>query len=159
MKENNNNGLINGYIVYLKKVTEFLEAKSMNLKNTKSLIDFNTILGKIIKKFPDNSLVPNNNKKSHDDDCYGKNITYKKERRKIEFWIGVYFDSPEWDPYVTIHYENFSGKKGNYYYTDGDPQWIYLKEDFNKKLNDNKESIEDQEKILFEFLKEFVDAI
>jgi hypothetical protein len=159
MKENNNNNLIDGYIVYLKKVTQFLEAKSMNLKNTKDLIVFNTLLDKIITNFPNNSLEPNNNKKSHDEKSYGKSMTYKKQKRRIEFWMGVYFNDPTSDPYVTIRYKDFSRKKGNYFYTlDGDLEWIYLKDDQNKKLN-SKGNIEEQEKILFDFLKEFLDAI
>jgi hypothetical protein len=155
-----NNDLINGYIVYLKKTTQFLEANSMNLKNTKSLIDFNALLEKFVRTFPNDTLVINNTKKSFGPDFYGKDIKYAKQKKEIEFWIGVYFDNPEWDPFVCIRYENFTGNaKGKYYYRENDSQWITLNDDLNKKLNDSKENIKDQEEIIFGFLNEFIETI
>jgi hypothetical protein len=154
------NPLINGYIIYLKKVTHYLEANKMNLKNTKSLIEFNTLLEKIIKNIPEKQLEINNNKKSYGIDFYGKNVKYKKGKKYIEFWIGVYFDNPDWDPFVSIEYENFTGKNiGEYYYIEDDPQWIYLKDELNKKLNNNKEKIEEQENILSNFIIEFLNNL
>jgi hypothetical protein len=156
-----NNDLIKGYIIYLKKLTNFLEAKSMNLKNTKSLIDFNTLLEKIVKEFPNNSLSINNSKKSYGVDFSGKYCKYKKQKKEIEFWIGVYFDNPEWDPLVCIEYENFKGNsKGKYYYTEeNDDPWLYLNDDLNKRFNNNNEKIEDQENILLNYLKEFISTL
>ena len=154
------NPLINGYLIYLKKVTHYLEANSMNLKNTKSLIDFNTLVEKIIKNTQIKTLEINNNKKSYGIDFYGKYLKFKKGKKSLEFWLGVYFDNPDCDPFITIEYENFNGKKtGDYYYIEDDPQWIYLKDELNSKFNNSKEKIEDQEIILINFIKEFLNNI
>jgi hypothetical protein len=155
------NALINGYIMYLKQVTQYLEAKSMNLKNTKSLVDFNRILEKIIKQFPENVLVVNGKKqaKAHGESFYGKYISYKRQRKQASFWMGVYFDQSANDPYICIEdYRNINVKpKGTTYYAkDG---CIYLKETLNKKLNVANEKMECQEKILYDFIKEIVKQI
>jgi hypothetical protein len=156
-----NKNLINGYIVYLKKLINFLEAKSMNLKDTKSLKVFNDVLKKIIDEFPNNALSLNNSKKPCGVDYSGKYIKFKKQRKEIEFWMGVYFDKQDWDPYVCIEYKDFSGKpKGKYYYTEGsEPQYLYLNDEQNKKLNNSKEKIEDQENIILQFLTEFINTL
>jgi hypothetical protein len=156
----NTNPLINGYIIYLKKVIYYLEAKTMNLKNTKSLVDFNTILDKIIKYYPNNLLESNNSKKSQGIDFYGKNIKYKKQRKIINFWIGFYFDVPKWDPYVCINCENLKENiNGKNYYIDDDPKWLFLNDDLNKKLNNNNENIEEQERIIKDFIYEFINNL
>jgi hypothetical protein len=155
------NVLINGYIIYLKQVTQYLEAKSMNLKSTKSLVDFNRILEKIIKQFPENVLMVNGKKQANarGESFYGKYVSYKKQRKQASFWIGVYFDQPENDPYVCIEdYKNINVKsKGTTYYVEDG--CIYLNEVSNEKLNVSSEKIENQEKILYDFINEIVKQI
>jgi hypothetical protein len=149
-----------GYIEYLEKTIDYLEVKSMNLLNVKSLPAFYTLLEKIVKKNQDKPLEFNNNKQGIWEDCFGKWIKYKNKKIEKQFWMGIYFDHEEWDPYLCLNYDDFSGRKeGKYYNTEpNDLKWLYLKDDLNKKLLMDID-INEQEEIITNFLLEFLEQI
>jgi hypothetical protein len=158
-KIDKNDMLLTGYYSYLLKAIDYLEVNSMNLSNVKSLPVLNTVLEKIVKNIIDKHLELNNNKQGCNYDHCGKCIKYINKKTIKQFWIGVYFDNEECEPFFCLKYDDFSGKdEGEYYTRDNKFNWLYLKEKYNKKLivdNDIKE----QEKIIGNFLLEFVNQI
>jgi hypothetical protein len=149
-----------GYVTYLKKTIDYLEVNSMNLSNVKSLPVLNTVLEKVVKNILDKQLEINNNKQGSNHEHCGKWIKYINKGIEKQFWIGINFDHEEWEPDFCLNCDDFSGKKEMKYYTTelNDLTWLYLKEEYNKKLiaeNDIKE----QEQIITNFLLEFLDQI
>jgi elongation factor P hydroxylase len=154
--------LLCGYIEYLKRSIDYLEVKSMNLLNVKSLPVFGRLLEKIVKSIQGKHLVFNNNKPGiKEGNGFGKWIKYKDKRTEKQFWMGIYFDHEDEDPYFCLNYDGFSGKsEGKYYYTESPAylEWLYLKGDLNERLLiDN--NIEEQEEIITNFLLEFLEQI
>jgi hypothetical protein len=138
-----------------------MEAKEMDIGNTKSLVDFSKLLENLVKDYPGNLLAINNKKKdAAGESWYGKHVEYKKRGKDILFWIGIYFDDPRKDPYVCIQNPSGAGTaKGKYFYTlEDDSEWVYLNPDLNERLN-KKTNIDEQEKIIKDFLDEYIEML
>jgi hypothetical protein len=82
-------GLICSFILYLKSVTNYVEAKTMDLSNISSLRDFYTIISELIEQ---NGFKEYNKLTTAiDSDYYGKYFYYtNKEGKDVYIWMGLY---------------------------------------------------------------------
>ena len=162
--------LIIGYIKYLKKLTGFLEVKDMDLKNVKSLPDFNSILENVIHELSkEKKLEFNNNKKSFSKDFFGRSVDYTVKKDKIiNFWIGIHFcDSNSKISYFCLELDaglinkniQESASKVEYYLDlYDDIAHFYLKDDDHDILF-SKSEIDKKKQIIYNFINLILEKI
>jgi hypothetical protein len=163
--------LINAYIVYLKSVTYFWEAKTMNFENLSSLSSFYGIISEIIEEFG----FQNYNVASAINSMYYGQYFYfaNKNKQNVYLWIGLYI--PEYSG-VYIKFQNFKDENwlpktewkkienlttGKYFdetsIEDGN-YYIHLKDEYYEKLCDNVD-VNIQKDIIRKFLEEIINIV
>jgi hypothetical protein len=174
------NQLINGYIKYLKSVTNYFEGETMNLSNVYSLSTFVGAVREIIQsdgdgKKPKKDFAPN-------EGWIGYDVRYKKKNKNIHFYFGLYFWGKEntkenTGVFIQFYKDTAQGiltkllntKEGGDYYdlpeenSDGDKGTgdinVFLKESKFKKLQDEKIPFEDQKDILDKYYHEVLNLL
>lgn len=166
-----NKKMVEGYLRYLKKVTNIKEFSKMNLNNCKSLPDFLENLKSLVKQ--DFGFDEYNALKSCNEYYYGQFF----RKQDLYFWIGLYLpeeniyigfkdNPPAWIPkkiqiqlkkLVQSEAQNklfgvVKNNAGNY----GD-FWFRMKK--NDVLFDDNEAVESQKKALKDFISEVFTVI
>jgi hypothetical protein len=163
--------LISGYLKYLTNVCGIFNLRKMNLNNLSSLYHFNHLIKKIASSIDDHESSLYNQGKNYDAERSGQYFELKKSNNnKVWPWLGVYYTervciymefNQKWCKkiYDCIDLTRFS-KGGEYFdapykdYDYGPAVCFELKEFYFSKFNDEKITVEEQEKIVRNFVNE-----
>jgi hypothetical protein len=157
--------LIQSFVLYLKSVTHYREAKTMNFLNLSSLSSFYGIVSELIKQM---DYWYYNIPSATDADYYGRFFINKEN---VYIWIGLYIPEPSGVYIVFRNFENKSwcpeteqnkikeiiGHSGEYYdnvVIENRSLYIHLKDEHYKKLCDNNINVDDQKDIIQKFMEE-----
>jgi hypothetical protein len=167
---------IRGYSDYVKSVTYYWEAKSMNLSNISSLYTFSKLLSQIVAEFQIVKFTDRNLRRIFGNCYYGKDFYYlNNDQKPVCFWYGLFL--PESGPGVYLSFpfqgsdmappkerkviEALGSRDGRYF----DPEsceeeegdfFIRLKDEYFEKLCSNAIAVEEQKSILKGFLEEII---
>jgi hypothetical protein len=167
--------LICSFILYLKSVTNYEEAKTMDFSNVSSLRDFYTIISELIEQ---NGFKENNKLTTAiNRDYYGKYFYYtNKEGKDVYIWIGLYipehsamyiyfneFEQESWLPESERNkIKGIEGKTGSYYdeaFVEENVFYIRLKDEYFNKLCGEEKDVNIQKNIIKKFLMEILDIL
>jgi hypothetical protein len=150
--------LIQSFVLYLKSITFYLEAKTMNFSNLSSLSSFYGIISELIEQM---GLQEYNVSSAINANYYGKYFFYTKSNgENVYIWLGLYipedsgvyikfqsFQNESWLPKTEQYklknltegkyYDEISEEDGNFY--------IHLKEEYYEKLCKNIDVNEQKE--------------
>jgi hypothetical protein len=167
----NEQELICSYLVYLKLVTHFWEAKTMNFSNLSSLSSFYGILSEIIEEFGFQSYnIPS----AINSEYFGQYFYYSnKGGKNVYIWLGLYlpeesglyikfqnYQNESWLPKTEQkkikklttgeYFDNASDDSGNFY--------IHLKNEYYEKLCSNID-VNIQKDLIKIFLEEIINVL
>lgn len=166
------------YVLYLTNVCTLYDIKKMKLNTLLSLIEFDRLLEKIHGTIEGHESVEYDGKaKNYDRNRYGRYFSLKKDGSNVKIWpwLGAYFD----DKKVIIYFEvnekwckpvyqiliDKENESGTFFKTpefdqDYSPSLIFeMKQEYFEKFNSEQASVEEQEKILKDFMNEVIDTI
>jgi hypothetical protein len=164
--------LIYSFILYLKSVTNYEEAKTMDFSNVSSLRDFYTIISELIEQ--NGFKECNNLTTAMSRDYYGKYFYYtNKEGKNVYIWMGLYipeqsaiyinfrdFEQESWLPESERNkIKGIEGKTGNYYdeaYVEENDFFVRLKDEYFNKLCGEEKDVNIQKDIIKNFLIEIL---
>jgi len=163
--------LIQSFILYLRSLIYYWEAKTMNFTNLSSLDSFYKIISELIEQ---KGLQDYNIPSAITSTRYGKYFYYtNKDGKNVYIWLGLYlpeesgvyiyftkYQDESWLP-ITEQNKIKNIKSGKYFdFTDveyGD-FFIHLKDEYYKKLCENID-VNEQKEILNNFLTEILDIL
>jgi hypothetical protein len=168
---------IRGYIDYLKSITNFWEAKSMNLSNLSSLYTFSKLVSEITAEFQTVKFTDRNARSVFGNCYYGKEFYYLNNNQKpVHIWFGLFL--PENAPGVYLSFLSYKNDnwvpskereiiqaldsvKGKYFDLENGGEdedgcfYVHLKEEYFEKLCSDT-AVEEQKSILKGFLEEII---
>jgi hypothetical protein len=164
--------LIQSFVLYLKSVTYYQEAKTMNFSNLSSLRYFYDIISELIEQMGfQNYNVPS----AINSDYYGKHFYYpNKNEENVYIWLGLFIPEPSG---VYIEFRKFEDENwcpkteqnkikkltsGKYYDNtsiEDHGLYIHLKDEYYEKLCDNNINVNVQKDIIKCFLVEILDIL
>jgi len=164
--------LIQSFVLYLKSVTYYWEAKPMNFTNLSSLDNFYKIISELIEQM---GMQVYNIKSSITSTHYGTHFYYpNKDGKNVYIWLGLYipeesgvyiyftkFQDESWLPsternkienLISGEYYDFADKENGDFF-------IHLKDEYYEKLCDESIDVNVQKDIIKKFLTEILDIL
>ena len=170
----NQRDLVAGYLGYLKKVINYIEANSMDISNLESIFSFYLCINEAMQSNQRVVFEEYNKTSSITADKYGKYSYFiNKAGETVYLWYGIYF-SEDVGVYLEFEYkyrdwvpEETTAKlerlgEGIYFDRpkEGESKfWIKLKDEYFHQLCSKEIGIEEQKEILFKFLDEVIQEI
>lgn len=166
--------LISGYMLYLKNVINYTEARAMDISNLDSIYNFYLAITEVVCNYKKVKLYEYNNSKPCTFEKYGKFVYFETGKDEyLYLWLGLYF-SDTVGVYLEFEYNNkywvperYSKKlqnikDGTYYEkptTNGQYLWIKLRDEYFNKLCDKSININEQKDVIRLFLDEVIDVL